>query len=89
MGSAYFSLMKAAVQKPSLLPGLLRTAWAFRSHRWYRRPPFLPIPPRDYLRWRMETAYGDTDAELPVGEVERYVRWGGEMRKRMRARTAE
>ena len=25
---------------------------------WYRRTPFLPLPPRDYLRWRLNTAYG-------------------------------
>jgi hypothetical protein len=25
---------------------------------WYRRPPFLPLPPKDYVRWRWHTAYG-------------------------------
>ena len=25
---------------------------------WYRRPPFLPLPPSNYLRWRLHTAYG-------------------------------
>jgi hypothetical protein len=25
---------------------------------WYSRPPFLPLPPRDYLDWRLKTAYG-------------------------------
>jgi hypothetical protein len=25
---------------------------------WYRRAPFLPLPPGDYLRWRFHTAYG-------------------------------
>jgi hypothetical protein len=40
-------------------------AWAlFRFYlrliprRWYLRPPFLPMPPRDYLNWRLKTAYG-------------------------------
>jgi hypothetical protein len=27
---------------------------------WYRRPPFLPMPPRDYIQWRFQTAYGKT-----------------------------
>ena len=25
---------------------------------WYRHVPFLPLPPADYLRWRLHTAYG-------------------------------
>jgi len=25
---------------------------------WYRKPPFVPIPPRTYIRWRLRTAYG-------------------------------
>jgi hypothetical protein len=40
-------------------------AWAlFRFYlrliprRWYLRPPFLPLPPLDYLNWRLKTAYG-------------------------------
>jgi hypothetical protein len=36
----------------------------------------------------METAYGDADAVPPTTEVERYIRWGEEMRKRMKVKTA-
>lgn len=79
-------LAKAAIRRPSLIPRLLGTAWAFRANRWYLRPPFLPIPPRGYMRWRMETAYGDADAVPPMTELERYLRWGEEMRKRMKAK---
>jgi len=25
---------------------------------WWRKKPFLPIPPKDYLAWRWYTAYG-------------------------------
>jgi hypothetical protein len=25
---------------------------------WYRRPPFLPVPPQKYVAWRLQTAYG-------------------------------
>jgi len=36
------------------------TRFYFRliPRHWYRRPPFLPFPPRDYLNWRLKTAYG-------------------------------
>ena len=31
------------------------------------RPPFLPLPDREYLRWRMYTAYADEAAVPPAG----------------------
>src|SRR3989449_7783871 len=50
-----------ATVNPRLALDLARLAWSFRARDWYRRPPFLPLPPRDYLRWRVFTAYGDED----------------------------
>lgn len=64
-----------SLRKPSLIPALFTVAWRFRRRGWYRRPPFLPLPARDYLRWRMYTAYGDADAVPPVRDVERYAFW--------------
>ena len=40
------------------------------------------------MRWRMETAYGDAEAVPPVDELERYVRWSSEMRRRMKVKTS-
>ena len=54
---------------------LLRTAWAFRRRRWWARLPFLPLPDRTYLRWRMYTAYADEAAVPPVEDVVRFARW--------------
>ena len=64
-----------AVINPRLAVDLLRVLWAFRARRWYRRPPFLPVPPADYIRWRMYTAYGDEAAVPPVEDVIRFARW--------------
>jgi len=75
-----------ALRRPRVLPYLLRAAWAFRARGWYRRPPFLPLPPRSYLRWRMETAYGDPDALPTPEEMERYLRWTARMRGLMTRR---
>ena len=60
---------------------LLATAWRFRQRGWFRRPPFLPLPPADYMRWRMHTAYGDEQHMPSVRELEAYVRWAANMRK--------
>ena len=71
------SLGARALVRPRLAADLLRVAWRFRRRRWYARPPFLPLPPREYVAWRMHTAYGDHHAVPPVADVERYARWVG------------
>ena len=72
------TLALRALRSPSLAADLLRVAWRFRARGWYRRPPFLPLPSREYVRWRMYTAYGDYDAVPPAEDVIRYARWVGE-----------
>jgi hypothetical protein len=69
------TLASRAIIRPALAADLLRVAWRFRSRRWYMRFPFLPLPDRAYVRWRMYTAYGDYDAIPPAQDVERYARW--------------
>lgn len=64
-----------AVVRPRLAVALLRTAWAFRRRAWWRMPPFLPLPDRSYLRWRMYTAYGDEAAVPPLEDVVGFARW--------------
>ncbi len=68
-------LAARAVVRPRLAVDLVRTAWAFRRRGWYRRAPFLPIPDRAYLRWRMYTAYADEAAVPPAEDVVRFARW--------------
>jgi hypothetical protein len=72
-----------------LIPHLLGAAWAFRARDWYATFPFLPLPPRSYMRWRMETAYGDAEAVPTLTELERYLTWTTRMRREMRRPTAE
>jgi hypothetical protein len=69
------ALVGRSLLSPSLAIALVRVAWRFRKRGWYKVPPFLPLPPRDYIRWRMYTAYGDYDAVAPADDVERYARW--------------
>jgi hypothetical protein len=69
------ALAARSLRSPSLAIALMRVAWRFRKRGWYAVPPFLPRPPRDYVRWRMYTAYGNYDAVAPAEDVERYARW--------------
>ncbi len=41
-----------------VLKTLCEYGWNLRRKGWYKKPPFIPIPPRDYLLWRFETAWG-------------------------------
>lgn len=71
----YLRLALRALVRPQLAVDLLRLAWSFRAREWWRRPPFLPIPPREYMQWRMFTAYGDPNAVPPVNDVVSFARW--------------
>lgn len=74
---AWLSLRLAvrAAINPRLALDLLRTLWSFRARDWYRKPPFLPLPPATYVRWRMYTAYGDDRTVPPLEDVVRFARW--------------
>ena len=76
-GSLILRLGAATVRRPSLAVDLLRVAWRFRARGWYARFPFLPLPSRPYMRWRMVTAYGDPDIVPPAEDIIRYARWVG------------
>jgi hypothetical protein len=79
-GPTVLRLVGLALRRPLLGLALLRTAWRFRSRDWYRRAPFLPVPPAAYLEWRMHTAWGDEYHVPQPAEVERYLRWVLSMR---------
>jgi len=80
-GSILARLAGLALRRPRLAAGLLGTAWRFRARGWYRRPPFLPLPPADYVAWRLDTAFGSPDAVPGARELERYLRWAAAMRR--------
>lgn len=71
----FIRLLLKALIRPRLAVDLLRLTWSFRARNWWRRPPFLPLPPREYVRWRMFTAYGDDEAVPPAQDVVNFARW--------------
>ena len=42
--------------------------------RWWRRWPFLPLPDPGYLRFRLETQYGNDGVPDPA-DVVTYLHW--------------
>ena len=69
------ALAGRALMWPPVALDLLALAWAFRRRRWWEHPPFLPLPDREYLAWRLHTAYGE-EREVPdLEDVIRFARW--------------
>lgn len=71
----------------SALPGaaaeMIRIGWSHRRLRWWARVPFVPVPSGTHLGWRLETAYGRSDASARLGDIVEYASW---RRRQRRAR---
>lgn len=66
----------AVGRRPGLWPTAVRQVWRLAPRRWWVRPPFLPLPDRDWLRFRLEAQYGG-DGRGPVvpGDVVAFLEW--------------
>jgi len=61
---------------PSQWLTAVRQALRLAPPGWWRRAPFLPLPAPEYLRFRMETAYGGSGDQLPEpDDLVTYLRW--------------
>lgn len=82
-------MIRLALLRPWRVPLILETAVAFRARRWYRRPPFLPLPSLAYLHWRMESAYGDPKAAPGLDELVSFLVWARRARAKSRRRQGD
>jgi hypothetical protein len=81
--ATWFQIFWAVVMHPHLWSTALRQVVRAIPARWWQRPPFLPVPSAAYVRYRLETAYGDLSGAPDPGDVVRYLEW---CRRRDRAR---
>ncbi len=65
----------AVARHPSLWGVAVAQLGRLAAPGWWRRPPHLPVPDRDYLRFRLQTAYGDADRDPEPADVVTYLRW--------------
>ncbi len=49
---------RALVARPDLWATAITAGLSLAPNGWWRRRPFLPLPDRDWLRFRLVTAYG-------------------------------
>jgi hypothetical protein len=64
----------AVLVRPDLWPVAAAQALRLAPPGWWRRRPFLPLPDPDYVRFRLQTAYG-TGGRPTAGDVVAYLRW--------------
>jgi hypothetical protein len=69
-----FVAVLALAIRPRLWWVAARQALRIARPRWWTRAPFLPLPDADYLRFRLETAYGEAVAPQPADLVA-YLEW--------------
>jgi hypothetical protein len=62
---------------PTLWVTAVRQGIRLARPGWWRRAPFLPVPDRDYLRFRFETQYGRQRPD--ARDLVTYLRWCREM----------
>ncbi len=65
----------AVLARPELWTTAVRQVILLAADRWWTRPPFLPLPDPAYLRFRLQTAYGDGDRSPEPRDVVTYLHW--------------
>jgi hypothetical protein len=63
------------VRHPALWPTAVGQLFRLARPGWWRRWPPVPAPDPAYLRFRLQTAYGDAEREPDAADVVTYLRW--------------
>lgn len=76
-GRSVVAVVVAVLVRPQLWSTALGVLLRLAEPGWWRRPPHLPLPPADYLRFRMVTNYGGTrpTPRQLAGDVTTYLAW--------------
>jgi hypothetical protein len=65
----------AVLRHPTLWFTALRQLVVLARRGWWRTAPFVPVPDRAYLRFRLQTAYGDPTRAPEPDDVVTYLHW--------------
>ncbi len=71
----WLTVVIAVVRRPSLWGTAARQTVRLAPAGWWRQAPFLPVPGDEYLRFRMQTQYGDPEHRPDPGDVVDYLAW--------------
>jgi hypothetical protein len=65
----------AVARRPRLWPAAARAFVMHVPSGWYLRAPFLPVPDRAWIRFRLQTAYGDPAAVPDPDDLVTWLEW--------------
>jgi hypothetical protein len=65
----------AVARRPRVWPTAARQVRRLARRRWWARPPFLPVPDPAWMRFRLETQYGDPAASPVPADVVLWLEW--------------
>ena len=68
-------IMFGVIVRPRFWVVAIRLAWRMVPSRWWARRPFLPVPTRDYVKFRLETQYGGSSPQPNLPDVLKYLQW--------------
>lgn len=69
-------IIGSVLLRPVLWPVAIRTVVALARRGWWQKKPFLPLPPSDYLAFRLQTQYGGAGTSAPrPHDVLKYLQW--------------
>jgi hypothetical protein len=70
----WFRAVLAVLRRPRLWPTAVGQARRLARPGWWRRAPFLPLPDPDYVRFRLQTAYGSSGTPA-ADDLVAYLTW--------------
>ncbi|WP_419841498.1 hypothetical protein [Candidatus Poriferisodalis sp.] len=71
-----WKLPAAVAMRPRLWCTAARVGLRMIPPRWWARAPYLPVPPRAYLRFRLQTALGsENSTTLEAADLIRWLEW--------------
>ena len=73
--SIFCSAVRAVLPHPRLWASAIGALCRTARRGWWRRPPFLPLPGVEYIRFRMLTTYGRADAAPTCDDIRLYLAW--------------
>lgn len=66
--------------RPRLWGPALAQARLLVPNRWWASAPFLPLPDRRWLAFRMTTAYGSPGLQVDADDLATWLEWTGTVR---------
>lgn len=68
-------LIKQLLSRPELWGTVFYQIYLLIPNRWWTKPPFLPLPTKEYINFRLLTAYGSQEGSIDPQDLVDYLQW--------------